>query len=67
MESSSIAIKWFNCLDNTLYKLFTMTEEKINKINSLHKIISDLKSNPSVDSKKTIQKLQQELDNIVNE
>jgi len=44
-----------------------MTEETINKINSLHKIISDLKSNPSVDSKKTIQKLQQELDNIVNE
>lgn len=42
-------------------------EQKINKIKSLQKIISDLKSNPSVDSKKTIQKLQQELDNIVNE
>ena len=43
-----------------------MTEqEKFNKIKVLNQMIIELKSNPSVESKKTIQKLQQEIDNIV--
>ena len=40
-------------------------EEKFNKINALNKMIINLKSNPEVNSKNTIQKLQQELDKIV--
>ena len=40
-------------------------QDKLDAIKSLHKMIIELKSNPSVESKKTIQKLQQEIDNIV--
>ena len=53
-------------MDNTFYK-FTMTlEEKTQKIDSINKMISDLKSNPTVTAKDTIQKLQQQIDKIVN-
>tara|TARA_R100001509_G_scaffold164900_2_gene144136 strand:- start:777 stop:914 length:138 start_codon:yes stop_codon:yes gene_type:complete len=39
-------------------------EEKLLKIKSLQEMIIQLKSNPSVESKKTIQSLQQQIDNI---
>lgn len=43
-----------------------MTEqEKFSKIKSLNKMIIELKTNPQVNSKETIQKLQQEIDNLV--
>ena len=40
-------------------------EEKFNKIKALNQMIVELKNNPQVNSKITIQKLQQEIDNIV--
>ena len=40
-------------------------KEKYNKIKALNQMIIKLKSNPQVNSKETIQKLQQEIDNIV--
>lgn len=43
-----------------------MTEqEKFNKIEALNKMIINLKTNPEVNSRKTIQKLQQEIDNLI--
>jgi len=53
-------------MDNTFYKFIMTLEEKTQKINSINKIISDLKSNPTVTAKDTIQKLQQQIDKIVN-
>ena len=40
--------------------------EKTNKIKELSSMIVDLKSNRTIDSKKTIQKLQQEIDKLTN-
>ena len=42
-------------------------QEKTNKIKELSSMIVDLKSNRTIDSKKTIQKLQQKIDNLINE
>ena len=42
-------------------------QERSNKIKELSSIIVDLKSNRSIDSKKTIQKLQQQIDELINE
>ena len=39
-------------------------QEKIEQNKHIQELISDLKSNPSVNSKQTIQKLQQQLDEI---
>tara|TARA_Y100000385_G_scaffold252075_1_gene275286 strand:- start:889 stop:1023 length:135 start_codon:yes stop_codon:yes gene_type:complete len=39
-------------------------QDKLDAIKSLHKMIIELKSNPSVESKKTIQSLQQKLDEL---
>ena len=39
-------------------------EEKVEKFKHIQEMISQLKANPSVESKKTIQKLQQELDGL---
>lgn len=51
-------------MDHAFYK-FTMTQQdKLDAIKSLHKMIIELKSNPSVESKKTIQGLQQKLDEL---
>ena len=62
MEFSCFTIEWFNSLDYSLYKFLTMTEqEKFSKIKSLNKMIIELKANPQVNSKETIQKLQQEI------
>jgi len=44
-----------------------MRIEKLQKINSITKLIIELKLQPnSVETKKTIQKLQQELDEAIN-
>ena len=60
MELSSITIKWFNSLDNTFYKFTTMT--KLEKIKEITNQILELKKlGRSLDTKRTIQKLQQEL------
>jgi len=42
-------------------------KEKLNKISELSSIIFDLKSNTKIDSKKTIQKLQQQIDTLIYE
>tara|TARA_B110000046_G_scaffold86269_1_gene94357 strand:+ start:1328 stop:1465 length:138 start_codon:yes stop_codon:yes gene_type:complete len=42
-------------------------QERSNKIKELSSIIVDLKSNRTIDSKKTIQKLQQQIDELINE
>ena len=42
-------------------------QERSNKIKELSSIIVDLKSNRTIDSKKTIQKLQQQIDTLINE
>jgi len=39
--------------------------EKTNKIKELSSMIVDLKSNRTIDSKKTIQKLQQQIDKLI--
>lgn len=45
-----------------------MTEqEKLNKIKALNKMIINLKTNPEVNSRKTIQKLQQEVDDLIKQ
>lgn len=44
-----------------------MTQQnKLDAIKSLHRMIMELKSNPSVESKKTIQLLQQKLDELTS-
>jgi len=64
MEPSSITIKRFNSLDNTFYKFIIMTKsEKIKEITN--QILELKKLGPSVESKRTIQKLQQELGKII--
>ena len=42
-------------------------QEKTIKIKELSSIIDDLKSNRTIDSKKTIQKLKQQIDTLINE
>ena len=42
-------------------------QEKTNKIAELSNMIVDLKTNPKVNSKKTIQKLQQQIDALIHE
>ena len=51
-------------MDYTLYNLSMTKQDKLDAIKSLHKMIIDLKKNPSVESKKTIQGLQQKLDDL---
>jgi hypothetical protein len=41
-------------------------QDKLDEIKSLHKMIINLKKNPSIESKKTIQNLQQQIDKLVN-
>ena len=55
-------------MDNSpLNNLKMSAEEKIAKVKVLTSIILDLKSNPAVDSKNTIQKLQQQINEILYE
>ena len=39
-------------------------QDKLDSIKSLHRMIIELKTNPSIESKKTIQLLQQKLDEL---
>lgn len=55
-------------MDYSPLKYIKMNErEKLNKITELSSIIFDLKSNTKIDSKKTIQKLQQQIDTLIYE
>ena len=68
MEFSCIEYKWTNSLDYSPLNYLKMTQqEKTNKIKELSSMIVDLKSNRTVDSKKTIQKLQQQIDELIHE
>ena len=51
-------------MDHTFYKLSMTKTEKLEKLKAIQEMISQLKSSPSVESKITIQKLQQQLDNF---
>ena len=64
MESSNITVKWSNGLDYTLYKLTMTKQNKLDAIKTLQNIILELKLNPNVKNKKTIQQLQQKLDEL---
>ncbi len=68
MEFSCIKYKWINSLDYSPLNYLKMTQqEKTNKIKELSSMIFDLKSNRTIDSKKTIQKLQQQIDELTHE
>tara|TARA_B110000858_G_scaffold185328_1_gene227402 strand:+ start:1385 stop:1627 length:243 start_codon:yes stop_codon:yes gene_type:complete len=66
MEFSCIKYKWFNSLDNSPFNKLKMNlEEKLKKRNVLTKMVMDLKNqNHYVETKKTIQRLQQEIDDL---
>lgn len=65
MEPCSITIKWLNSLDNSFYKFTPMTKtEKVQEITN--KIIELKKLGNTIDTKKTIQTLQQELNKILS-
>jgi hypothetical protein len=64
MEFSFITIKWVNCLEYSLYKNIIMTKSK--KIQEITNQILELKKlGTKVDTKRTIQKLQQELGKLI--
>ena len=68
MELSCIKYKWINSMDNSPLKYLTMdAEERLAKVQALTKMIIDLKTNTAIDSKKTIQKLQQQINEILYE
>ena len=68
MESSNIKFERANSLDNSPPNIVKMNkEERLVKIKELSSMIVDLKSNRSIDTKKTIQKLQQQMDNLTHE
>ncbi len=53
-------------MDHTFYKLSMTKQDKLDKFKHIQEMISNLKANPSVNSKKTIQQLQQQLDEMDN-
>ena len=68
MELSCIKYKWINSMDNSPFNKLTMdAEERLTKVKELTSKILYLKTNPAIDSKKTIQKLQQQINNILYE
>ena len=64
MEFSSITIKWLNSLDYTFYKLMSK-QDKLDAIRTLEETILKLKLSKNTKSKKTIQILQQKLDELL--
>jgi len=55
-------------MDNSPFKHLIMdAEERLAKVKILTSMIIDLKKNPIIDSKKTIQKLQQQINEILYE
>ena len=68
MEFGCIKYKWINSMDNSPLKHLIMdAEERLAKVKVLTSMIIDLKTNPVIDSKKTIQKLQQQINEILYE
>ena len=66
MELSCIEYKWINSMDNSpLNNIKMNAEDRLSKIKELNSMILDLKSNPTISSKKTIQKLQQQINEIL--
>jgi hypothetical protein len=66
MEFSCIKYKWFDSLDYPPFNKLKMNlEEKLQKRNALTKMIIDLKNQTHyIETKKTIQRLQQEIDDL---
>ena len=68
MELSCIKYKWINSMDNSpLNNLKMNAEERLQKLNTLRSKIMELKFKSTISpikTKKTIQKLQQEIDNL---
>ena len=65
MEFSCTKYKWANSLDYSPLKYIKMdVQERLNKIKELNSMIFDLKKNNKIDTKKTIQQLQQKLDEL---
>ena len=55
-------------MDNSPFKYLTMdAKERLAKVKELTSKILYLKTNPAIDSKKTIQKLQQQINEILYE
>ena len=68
MELSCIEYKWINSMGNSPFKHLTMdAEERLAKVKELTSKILYLKTNPVIDSKNTIQKLQQQINEILYE
>jgi len=68
MELSCIKYKWINSMDNSPLKYLTMdAEERLAKVKELTSKILYLKTNPIIGSKNTIQKLQQQINEILYE
>ena len=66
MELSCIKYKWINSMDNSpLNNIKMNAEDRLSKIKELNGMIMDLKINPTINSKKTIQKLQQQINEIL--
>ena len=66
MELSCIEYKWINSMDNSpLNNIKMNAEDRLSKIKELNSMIMNLKSNPTINSKKTIQKLQQQINEIL--
>lgn len=66
MEFSCVKYKRFDSLDNSPFNNLKMNlEEKLKKRNALTKMIIDLKNQTHyIETKKTIQRLQQEIDDL---
>ena len=64
MEFSGITTKWLNSLDYTFYKLMTK-QDKLDAIQTLQETILKLKLSKNTKSNKTIQILQQKLDELL--
>ena len=68
MELSCIKYKWINSMDNSPFNKLKMdAEDRLTKVKELTSKILYLKKNPAIDSKKTIQKLQQQINEILYE
>ena len=51
-------------MDHTFYKLSMTEQDRLDAIKTLHQAILELKLSPEAKSKKTIQSLQQKLDEL---
>ena len=68
MELSCIKYKRINSMDNSPFNKLKMdAEDRLTKVKELTSKILYLKKNPAIDSKKTIQKLQQQINEILYE